>query len=159
MERTITLTQSQLRKYQVIERYRSKAITRAKAAEMLGLSERQVSRLKKGIEAEGAEFVINKNTGKTPAHAITAETKERIISIYGEAAFQRANFLHFREILESDYKIVISYTHSGTSSKVPGSKVQRASGKENVERNVEIVGITQVSWCRSMPPPLNGLGD
>ena len=64
------MTQSQLRKYQVIERYRSKAITRAKAAELLGLSERQVTRLKKGIEAEGAEFVINKNTGKTASQTI-----------------------------------------------------------------------------------------
>ena len=139
MERTITLTQSQLRKYQVIERYRSKAITRAKAAELLGLSERQVTRLKKGIEAEGAEFVINKNTGKTPAHAITAETKERIISIYGEAAFQRANFLHFREILESDYKMVISYTalrnilkSAGIES--PKSKRQRKRGKKRRDR-------------------------
>ena len=58
MERTITLTQGQMRKYQVIDRYISKAITRKKAAELLGISERQVTRLKKGIEAEGAEFVI-----------------------------------------------------------------------------------------------------
>ena len=36
MERTITLTQAQLRKLQVIDRYRSKAITRKKAAELLG---------------------------------------------------------------------------------------------------------------------------
>ena len=103
MERTITLTQAQLRKLQVIDRYRSKAITRKKAAELLGLSERQVTRLKKGVEAEGAAFVINKNTGKKPAHAIKAETKERIIQSRPEYAFQEANLPPHREITDPDY--------------------------------------------------------
>ena len=139
MERTITLTQGQLRKLQVIERYRSRAITRKKAAELLGLSERQVTRLKKGIEAEGAAFVINKNTGKTPAHAISAETKEKILKIRAEGAFQQSNFTHFREILEADYQISISYTAlcgilktSGIES--PKSKQQRKRGRKRRER-------------------------
>lgn len=139
MKGTITLTQAQLRKLQVIDRYRSKAITRKKAAEMLGLSERQVTRLKKGVEAEGAEFVINKNTGKTPAHAITPRTKDRILQIRAEPAFQKANFTHFREILEKDYQIILSYTalrsiltEAGIES--PKSKRQRKRGKKRRER-------------------------
>ena len=76
MEGKITLTQAQIRKLQVIERYRSKAITRKKAAELLKLSERQITRLKKGVTAEGAGYVVHKNTGTRPAHAITGETKE-----------------------------------------------------------------------------------
>lgn len=133
------MTQSQLRKYQVIDRYRNKDITRSKAAELLGLSERQVTRLKKGIEAEGAEFVINKNTGKTPAHAVTAETRNRILSIRGEPAFRQANFMHFQEILETDYQIIISYTalrsilnNAGIES--PKSKRQKKHGKKRRER-------------------------
>ena len=139
MKGTITLTQAQLRKLQVIDRYRSKAITRKKAAEILGLSERQITRLKKGIEEEGAEFVINKNTGKTPAHAITPEIKERILQIRAESAFQNANFTHFREILEADYQIIISYTalrsiltKAGIES--PKSKRQRKRGKKRRAR-------------------------
>jgi transposase len=139
MERTITLTQGQLRKLQVIDRYRSKVITRKKAAELLDLTERQVTRLKKGIETEGATFVINKNTGKTPAHAITAEMKERILKIRAEPAFQQSNFTHFREILECDYQIILSYTalrsilkEAGIES--PKSKRQRKRGKKRRER-------------------------
>ena len=138
MERTITLTQAQLRKLQVIDRYRSKAITRKKAAELLGLSERQVTRLKKGIEAEGAAFVINKNTGRTPAHAIPGKTKEAILKIRTEAVFQQSN-THFRELLESDYQIAISYTalrsilkEAGIES--PKSKRQRKRGKKRRAR-------------------------
>ena len=139
MKGTITLTQAQLRKLQVIDRYRSKAITRKKAAELLGLSERQVTRLKKGVEAEGAAFVINKNTGKKPAHAIKSETKERILQIRAESAFQEANFTHFREILETDYQIIISYTalrniltEAGIES--PKSKRQHKRGKRRRKR-------------------------
>ena len=84
MKGTITLTQAQLRKFQVIDRYRSKAITRKKAAELLGLSERQVTRLKKGVEAEGAEFVINKNTGKIPVYAIKSLVVSRIFRTFEE---------------------------------------------------------------------------
>ena len=139
MEGTVTLTQAQIRKLRVIEQYNCKAITRAKAAELLGLSERQVTRLKKGIGAEGAAFVINKNTGKTLAHAITAEVKARILEIRGKDEFQEANFTHFREILEADYKIVISYTalrnilkEAGIDS--PKSKRQHKHGKKRRER-------------------------
>ena len=139
MERTITLTQEQLRKLQVIDRYRSKAITREKAAELLGLSERQITRLKKGVEKEGAGFVINKNTGRTPAHAIPAETKEKILELRAEPAFQGANFTHFREILEADYQIIISYTAlrsilQDAGIKSPKSKRQHKRGKKRRER-------------------------
>lgn len=133
------MTQGQMRKYQVIDRYISKAITRKKAAELLGISERQVTRLKKGIEAEGAEFVINKNTGRTPAHATTAETKEKILEIRRKPEFQKANFLHFREILEDDYQIIISYTalrkvlkEAGIES--PKSKKQQKRSKQRRKR-------------------------
>ena len=157
MERTITLTQAQLRKLQVIDRYRSKSITRKKAAELLRLSERQVTRLKKGIEAEGAEFVINKNTGKTPAHAISEEIKLKILKIREEAAFRESNFTHFREILESDYQITISYTalrsilkEAGIRS--PKTRRQRKRGKSgvNARRIPE-------NFSKLMPRRMNGL--
>ncbi len=149
MERTITLTQAQLRKLQVIDRYRSKSITRKKAAELLRLSERQVTRLKKGIEAEGAEFVINKNTGKTPAHAISEEIKLKILKIREEAAFRESNFTHFREILESDYQITISYTalrsilkEAGIRS--PKTRRQRKRGKKRRERKAHPGELLQI---------------
>ena len=143
MEGTITLTQAQLRKLQVIDRYRSKAITRKKAAEILGLSERQVTRLKKGVEAEGAAFVINKNTGKTPVHAIKPETKERILQIRAESAFQEANFTHRIQRCEA-------------SSQKQGSKVRRASVSVREERSAGNAESTQVNCFRLMLHLLNG---
>ena len=110
MEEKITLTQKQLRKYQVITNYIEGHITRKKAAEMLNLSERQVSRLKKGVNNQGAAFVIHKNTGRASAHAVKKEVKEKILEIHSQSAYTEVNFLHFKEILETDHNIKVSYS-------------------------------------------------
>lgn len=109
-EGKITLSQKQLKTFTVINRFIDKSITRQQAAELLSLSPRQITRLKKGILESGAEFLIHKNTGRKPAHAVADETKEAILKIYSRPEFSEANFLHFKDILEEDYGISISYT-------------------------------------------------
>ena len=104
------MSQEQLKTYTVITRFIDKSITRQQAAKLLGLSERQITRLKKGVIESGAESLIHKNTGRKPAHAVSDETKEAILSIYSSPELSGINFLHFKEILNDDYKIVISYT-------------------------------------------------
>ena len=81
-EGKITLSQEQLKTLTVINRFIDKSISRNQAAELLDLSPRQISRIKKGVLASGPESLIHKNTGRKPAHAISAETKEAILSIY-----------------------------------------------------------------------------
>ena len=109
-EGLIPLSQEQLKTYTVITRFIDKSITRQQAAKLLGLSERQITRLKKGVIESGAESLIHKNTGRKPAHAVSDETKEAILSIYSSPELSGINFLHFKEILNDDYEITISYT-------------------------------------------------
>ena len=106
----ITLSQEQLKTYKVINSFIEKHITRDQAAQLLGLSTRQISRIKKGIVESGAESLIHKNTGRKPAHAIKEEMKEEILEIRSNPDFDGINFLHFQEILEDEYKIKISYS-------------------------------------------------
>ena len=106
----ITLSQEQLKTYKVINSFIDKQITRDQAAQLLGLSTRQISRLKKGIVTSGAESLIHKNTGRKPAHALKEEMKEEILKIRSNPDFDGINFLHFQEILEDEYKIKISYS-------------------------------------------------
>jgi len=56
-------------------------LSQEEAAEALRLSERQITRLAKGMREQGGEALIHKNTGRKPAHAITAVAKEKIINI------------------------------------------------------------------------------
>ena len=109
-EGKITLSQKQLKTLTVINRFIDKSISRNQAAELLDLSPRQISRIKKGVLASGPESLIHKNTGRKPAHAISGETKEAILSIYSHPEFNGVNFLHFNEILLADYGISISYS-------------------------------------------------
>jgi len=69
-EGMITLSQEQLKTLTVINRFIDKSISRQQAAELIGLSTRQITRLKKGILASGAEYLIHKNTGCFPVHAL-----------------------------------------------------------------------------------------
>ena len=104
------MSQKQLKTLTVINRFIDKSITRQQAAEILGLSTRQITRLKKGVLSSGAESLIHKNTGRKPAHAVSDETKEAILTIYSRPELSGVNFLHFKEILCEDYGIYISYS-------------------------------------------------
>lgn len=109
-EGKITLSQKQLKTLKVINSFIDKSITRQQAAELLSLSPRQITRLKKGIIESGAEFLIHKNTGRKPAHAVKDEMKKAILAIHSRTEYQQVNFLHFKDILEEDYEITLSYT-------------------------------------------------
>lgn len=106
----ITLSQKQLKTFEVITRFIDKSITREQAAELLSLSTRQITRLKKGILTSGAESLIHKNTDRKPAHAFSDEMKETILNTFSRPEFVEINFLHFNEILKEDYKIHLSYS-------------------------------------------------
>ena len=111
MERYITLSQRQLKRLQVLNAYIDKRIDRKRAAELLSISERQVSRLKKGLVAKGEVSLIHKNTGKKPAHALSDEIKEMVLKIYRKPQHKGINFTHFQEVLAAKpYEVSISYT-------------------------------------------------
>lgn len=109
-EGNITLSQKQLKTLTVINRFIDKSISRQQAAELLGLSTRQITRLKKGVLTSGPESLIHKNTGRKPAHAVNDETKEAVLKIYSRPELSEANFLHFKDILFADFGIHISYS-------------------------------------------------
>lgn len=109
-EGKISLSQEQLKTYKVINSFIDKVISRQQAAELLRLSTRQITRLKKGVLESGAESLIHKNTGRKPSHAFSKEKKEEILAIHSQSEFEQVNFLHFQEILADRYDINISYT-------------------------------------------------
>ena len=55
------MSQEQLKTLTVINRLIDRSVSRQQIAELLGLSTRQITRLKKGVPASGAESLIHKN--------------------------------------------------------------------------------------------------
>ena len=98
------MSQEQLKTLTVINRFIDKSISRQQAAELLGLSTRQITRLKKGVLTSGAQSLIHKNTGRKPVHSVSDELKEAVLKIYSRPEFSNANFLHFKDILSADFE-------------------------------------------------------
>lgn len=74
----------------------------------MGLSERQVKRIKKGVKEHGEAFVIHKNRGRKPAHALSNEIQSLVITYRQSDIYSRANFSHFQELLEQHESLRLS---------------------------------------------------
>lgn len=108
-EETFRLTKKEITKLRVINQTIDAVITIKEAAELLNLSERQVIRLKKGVLEKGPAFIIHKNRGRKPGHAIPDDIQKRIVDLKN-TKYQEANFTHFQELLEKHEGICISYS-------------------------------------------------
>lgn len=112
MDRRFNLSQKQLNRAQILERLKSDpGFTIPEAAIALGLSERQVQRLKGAYSKNGINALAHKNIGRIPAHAMTEETRQVILKIKKSPVFKKANFKHFQEILAREkFGIKICYS-------------------------------------------------
>jgi transposase len=105
----ISLTIEQHNRLDVINKAIAGFVTVGEAAEKLGISERQVQRLKRGVKDNGPAALIHKNSNRIPTHALTEKTKKDILKIRKKAGYRDSNFSHFQELLEINHKIFISY--------------------------------------------------
>jgi len=73
----IILTAKEQEKLNIINATREKKITNGQAAKMLGISIRQIKRLKKSIRAHGETAVIHRLRGKPSNHHIAQNIKDK----------------------------------------------------------------------------------
>jgi len=106
-KRTIKLSNKELRRVTVIERLLNGELTVKQSAELLGLSERQVKRLKKGVMKEGISFLAHKNRGRKPKHAIPEEVKRQVVLLYN-TKYAGANYSHTAELLAENDNVRLS---------------------------------------------------
>ena len=117
----IRLSIKQARKVLVLERLCSGEMTNAEAARWVGLSVRQIQRLKKGFDREGHISLIHGNAGRKPAHAITAETRD-IIAAKASGEYKGTSCQHISELLEENDKIRVSAKTIGRALSQKGVK-------------------------------------
>ena len=104
------MTQTQINRYHVIMKSIEGKMTVSEAAASIGLSERQVKRLRNGVRDEGAAFLIHKNKDKPSTRATPEEVRQKIVSLYRSDIYAGANFLHFSELLAEHEGIDLSYS-------------------------------------------------
>lgn len=96
-----------MKRYSVIQQTLRAALSATIAARMLGLSPRQVFRIKANVRKHGAAGIRHGNCGHTPANAKPQRLRQRIINLYRKECFD-FNFAHFTETLADEFAIRLS---------------------------------------------------
>lgn len=104
------MTKKDLKRYSAIQDCIDGIYTVPQTAKILNLSDRQVQRLKKEVLVKGPEGVIHKARGKISNKAIKPETITKIVELKKEYIYEKANFIHFQELLLEKENINISYS-------------------------------------------------
>jgi transposase len=104
----VTLTRAELKKVLVVEKILGGHMTNGEGAAALGLTVRQVIRLKKKyVEEGGAQALVHRNRGRKPSHALSEEVKERVAALYA-AKYHGSNNCHYAELLAEHESIQLS---------------------------------------------------
>ena len=93
----------------VMLRAMAKRITWYQAAEILGISCRQMQRWKTRFEHEGYEGLFDRRRGIPSPKRVPLTTVETVLRLYQEQYFD-FNVRHFHEQLQSEHQIELSYT-------------------------------------------------
>ena len=128
MEDKITLSIDQLKQAHILRNYNEGLLSRKDAADKLGLSQRQITRLAKGMMNDGETALIHKNTGRKPHNTLSNERREEILNIRRQDLYRDCNVKHFQELLERKHEIIISYTCLYTILKDAGIESPKKHG-------------------------------
>ena len=104
------MTKKEIKKFNIIQGCIDGLYTVPQAAEKLEISERQVQRLKKEVKLNGVNGVIHKGRGKKAPNAIPDDLEKKIVQLKKEYIYEKANFVHFTELLAEQEKINLSYS-------------------------------------------------
>lgn len=94
----ITLTRSEQRRLLVLNHLGSGALVNAQAAGLLGISIRQVRRLRRRYEADGAAALAHGNRGRRPSHALDTSVVASVVEL-AKTKYAGFNQHHFTEML------------------------------------------------------------
>ena len=136
--RKAELRMNELEKYKVIKELVDHKGNKNRACKKLGISRRQVDRLIIKYKENGKYAFIHGNHSKKPVNAYDKSISEDIILLYKNKYYD-FNFLHFKEFLESNENINVSYkfvyktlSKEGILSPKARKKTKRAYAKKKL---------------------------
>jgi len=106
--RTVTLNAEQQREVEILTRLEAGVLDVGTAAELLGVSARQVRRLRARFRQDGMAAVVHGNGGRPPANRTEPAVVERILALAGPAGkYYDLNVCHLQELLAREEEIVL----------------------------------------------------
>lgn len=106
----VTLNQKELKRLDVLNQLLAGKMAVSEAAQVLGLSERQVQRLEAAQREEGAAGLVHGNRGRSPQHTISPGSRAQIVEL-ARTTYLGFNYRHLSEVLaERPEPIVVSHS-------------------------------------------------
>ena len=121
----MSMTEKEAKRGRVIGLASAGTIKNSEAAEYLGISARQVMRLKARFAKDGICGMVHGNAERKPKHSISAEVRERILDLFKEKYYDH-NFSHFTERLNEIEGISVSRSSASRVLRAGGIKSKRA---------------------------------
>ena len=116
---------------EVILRAMGKKITWWQAAEIIGISERQMRRWRERYEEHGYDGLIDRRRGRPSQKRVPLAQAEQVLGLYREKYFD-LNVRHFHEKLGAEHGIHLSYTWVKLA--LQGAGLVAKAGKRGIHR-------------------------
>ena len=100
------VTMKEITRYKVIKKWEEGKVRGKEVSVLLGISYRQALRLRRRFRHEGMKGLIDRRSGH---RGIRDEVKREVVRLFKEVYGSRFNILHFKEKLEEEHGISISY--------------------------------------------------
>ena len=122
-------------KLRTIGQYRAGELSRAQAAEFLGVSERTVDRWSCGVRQRGPAGIKHGNSGRAPVNKAPTADNEQIVDLVRRLYFD-FNFAHARQMLLLHHDLRVSYArlHGICRKAGLGIRKKRRASKLRVHR-------------------------
>ena len=130
--RKVELRMNEKEKYEVIKELVDHNGNKNRASKKLGLSRRQIDRLIIKYKEKGKSGFIHGNRGHVPSKALDKSISEDIILLY-KNKYQDWNFYHFKDFLEINENIKVSYDFiykSLTKAEILSPKARKKTKKD-----------------------------
>src|ERR1700684_255321 len=106
---TRAATERAMKVQEVILRAMAKKITWWQAAEIIGISDRQMRRWRERYGGFGVRGLCDRRRGKASPKKVRVEVVEKVLGLYRETYFD-LNVRHFHEKLKEEHQVEISYS-------------------------------------------------
>ena len=107
MKEMVTLNKKEQRRLMVLNEVETDKMTSREAAEVLGLSPRQVRRILAAYRKEGAQALEHGNRGREPSNILDESLKKRVVEL-AQSTYAGCNVQHFTELLSERENITLS---------------------------------------------------
>ena len=136
--RKVELRMKEQKKYEVIKELVEHGGNKVRAALKIGITIRQVNRLIIIYKERGKEGFVHGNRSRKPATTLNKSLSEDIILLY-KTKYQDFNFSHFKEYLEEEENIKVSYKFiydTLTKEGILSPKARKRTIKEYIKKQL-----------------------